>query len=201
MPVLAVYLPKSGCGISGHRTLTTVHAKVKPAPMQAQEVDRKQAHAAASTSQPGSPPRSRLPADVAARWQREDAEQLADVREQITGGCSEHRPASTWHLHAPGYMMLRVSLRTLCSEWGREQLDTPQSWLGGGSVGLCCFCSQSPGSWGSRGRDGGCVLWGPDSLPKQPRAPWRPAWQPVCSLGPGMQPPHLPCTLAGHTLS
>ena len=62
-----------------------VRAKVKHASVQAQEAERKLAHAAASTSQPVPPPRSRLPADVAARWRREDAEQLADVREQITG--------------------------------------------------------------------------------------------------------------------
>lgn len=61
---------------------------LRPGHVQGGDLQRVLAHAAASTSQPGPPPRSCLPEDVAVRWQQQDAEVLADVRELIVGECS-----------------------------------------------------------------------------------------------------------------
>ena len=56
--------------------------------VQGGDLQRVLTQASASTSQPGPPPRSSLPEDVAVRWQQQDAEVLADVRELIVGECS-----------------------------------------------------------------------------------------------------------------
>ena len=66
--------------------------------VQGGDLQRVLAHASASTSQPGAPPQSCLPEDVAVRWQQQDAEVLADVRELIVGECSEAASPPCWSI-------------------------------------------------------------------------------------------------------